>query len=747
MVTAARLLRILAPLIVSMTIIGSAGASSNGLFYNQTFEIEDADSGRRTIELDSSGNIYASFGSNLYKLDAEGILLHEHEFSNEITATAISPDYSKLAVTVRTATSGVDSIFVLSTGDLSTLVSNEVTRTNAYLLEWSPNGAELYANAPNNGILQLNKDTLEEETSYVGNHSSTMACLDVSETSGSVLTADTDGLIQLWNNDGDVLHHEIMLQSTIHDCQIGHNDEYFSISTPDNGIRKWTFSGSELKPIDINNVLHYELSSSPNTLFVHKSTPSQHILTYDVLNEQTLDTIMMFHTFDDYEVVLDQSGTIAQVYTNSKVDHIVIYGNEVQKEGVGESGTDTDGDGVPDSLDKDDDGDGIEDNWDLNCPDIGIPCELLPDEDFIRNIDILVNSTHISIVQTFTLNKAHSASIRDLARYSVDMNIKLSEEETQLFANSICGNMNEFDVGSSLASAITVGDASLNFSDMTCVVEDGMVLYPTSDRTSHIRYSINVLFEIEPNQQTDGLSVQIQNHRFNSDGSLTELSEQHPLSIHVYGDDITEQKYVPWHIQENQVSFTLVDKESNTESLDASSIFSSPVLLLFVLLGIVVLALIGVLFSRRQSERTNYDIVLDEDEDEDDYDESEEDEEFEDFDEEIEDDSDHIEEEVKNPRRQVPPRRTQTPTKRVPVRKKEVNDAQQLLQDSSDEVIRKRRARRSDHDTVRTKRRKLSDTSPVETEPRRRRAVKNNPQAEEDMDETLRKFVSDSPEE
>ena len=245
----------------------------------------------------------------------------------------------------------------------------------------------------------------------------------------------------------------------------------------------------------------------------------------------------------------------------------------------------------------------------------------------------------------------------------------------------------------------------------------------------------------------DGLSVQIQNHRFNSDGSLTELSEQHPLSIHVYGDDITEQKYVPWHIQENQVSFTLVDKESNTESLDASSIFSSPVLLLFVLLGIVVLALVGVLFSRRQSERTNYDIVLDEDEDEDDYDESEEDEEFEDFDEEIEDDSDHIEEEVKNPRRQVPPRRTQTPTKRVPVRKKEVNDAQQLLQDSSDEVIRKRRARRSDHDTVRTKRRKLSDTSPVETEPRRRRAVKNNPKAEEDMDETLRKFVSDSPEE
>ena len=745
MVTANRLLRILAPLFVSMVIIGSAGASSNGLFFNYTFEIEDADSGKRTIELDSDGNIYASFGTKLYKLDASGTLLHEHEFTNEITATAISPDYSKLAVTIRSGASGVDSIFVISAGDFSTLVSSDVTRTNAYLLEWSPNGAELYVNAPNNGMLQLNKDTLEEETSYVGNHSSAMACLDVSETSGAVLTADTDGLIQLWNNDGDVLHHEIVLQSTILDCQIGHNDEYFSISTPDNGIRKWTFSGSELKPIDINNAVHYELSSSPNTIFVHKSTPSQHILTYDVLNEQILDTILLFHTFDDYEVILDQSETIAKVYTNSKVDHIVVYGNEVQQDGVGESGIDTDGDGVPDSLDRDDDGDGIEDNWDLNCPDIGIPCELLPDEDFIRNIDISVNSTHVSIVQTFTLNKAHSASIRDLARYSMDMDIKLSEDEAQLFANSICGNMKGIEVGASLASSLSVGDASLNFSDMTCMVEEGMVLYPTSDRTSHIRYSINALFEIDPAQPTDGLTVQIQNHRFHSDGSLTELSEQHPLSIRVYGDGIIEQKYVPWHIQESQVSFTLVDKESNPESLDASSIISSPVLLLLILFGVVVLALIGVLFYRRQSERTNYDIVLDEDQE--DYDETEEDEEFEEFEEEEEDDSDHIEVEVNTPRRRVPPRRTQTPTKRVPVRKKEMNEAQQLLQDSSNEVVRKRRARRSEHDTVRTKRRKLSDTGPADVEPRRRRTVKKNPQTEEDMDETLRKFVSDSPEE
>ena len=80
-------------------------------------------------------------------------------------------------------------------------------------------------------------------------------------------------------------------------------------------------------------------------------------------------------------------------------------------------------------------------------------------------------------------------------------------------------------------------------------------------------------------------------------------------------------------------------------------------------------------------------------------------------------------------------------------RPKEANEAKQLLQESSKEVVRKRRARQSEHDTVRTKRRKLSDQQPVDAEPRRRRTVKKNPQSEDDMDETLRKFVSESPEE
>ena len=88
----------------------------------------------------------------------------------------------------------------------------------------------------------------------------------------------------------------------------------------------------------------------------------------------------------------------------------------------------------------------------------------------------------------------------------------------------------------------------------------------------------------------------------------------------------------------------------------------------------------------------------------------------------------------------------QTSSKRVTVQSKEVNQAQQLLQESSNEVVRKRRARRSDS-TVKSKRRKLSDVQSVDSQPRKRRAVKRKSQSDDQMDETLKRFVSESPEE
>ena len=501
---------------------------------------------------------------------------------------------------------------MLSTGDLSTLASSDTTQTNAYLLKWSPNGGVLFSNAPTNGIVQLNRDTLAVEATYQGNHSGSMTCIDVSSNIDMVLTADENGLIQLWDDDGGAIQQEIQLQSTILDCAFGNDDAYFSISTPTDGIRKWMLSGSELKPIELNGAEQYQFTENTNEIIALMMSPNPHFIFYDYLDEMILDNITMFHSFDDYVLLSNEDGTITNIMTNSKIDSIVNYSTSIQRTGVGESGIDTDGDGVPDSLDGDDDGDGIEDNWDLNCADVGISCELLPDENLIRSIDLNLNETRIIVQQTFTLNKATSASIRDLSRLSLDTDVRLSSEEAQLFADAVCSNLDQDTTSVTIAEKVSIENTSLNFVNMECSVEDGMTLVPSNDRTSHIRYSISVTYDFDTSISLDDIQVHVENHRFPAAGSMTELSDQHPIRITVSGPSIITKEYVPWHIQELQVTMDIEAVEAEGQKLSPKSILSSPIVIAVLLVGIFVIGFVAQRLYDRMSQ-SGYDIVLDDD--------------------------------------------------------------------------------------------------------------------------------------
>jgi hypothetical protein len=111
-----------------ITVIGSAGAApTTELFFKEALMVENADRGHRTVEVDSSLNIFASFGSNLYKIDPDGNVLQERIFDTEILATSLSVDESKLALTLRSTASNSDTLHVVSSSDLSTLISGDET--------------------------------------------------------------------------------------------------------------------------------------------------------------------------------------------------------------------------------------------------------------------------------------------------------------------------------------------------------------------------------------------------------------------------------------------------------------------------------------------------------------------------------------------------------------------------------------------------------------------------------------------
>ena len=717
--------------------------ADDSLFYHSSILIADDASGKNTVEIDSDGHVYASLGDTLYKFDAQGNILQERTFSSEILATSISPDDARLTLTLRSNSNGDDSVFVLSSSDLNTLVSSDATSTNAHLLEWSSNGASIFTNGPDEGLIQLNRETLEIDRTYSGNHTTNLVCFDVSNDAGNILTVDQDGLILLWDISTEQIVLEFQLMTTIHDCQIDSQGDFFSVSTSENGIRKWTFNGQELKSIDIDHAVAFGDSILPNTIVLHVTSPSPKIIVYDTINEVNVQEISMFHKFEDLALVYDEAGSIETIYTNSNAQHIVVYSNYFDRIGVGESGTDTDGDGIPDSLDNDDDGDGIEDNWDLNCQDIGISCELLPDEAFIRAIDLNVNTTHLSMKQSFTLNKQNSADIRDLSRLSMDNDVRLTEAEGQLFVDSICANMDATEVNLFLSSMLSVGNASLEFQEVYCSVEDGMVLTPANDEVSHIRYSITSVYSFSSNQNLDQLVLEVENHRFPASGSITELSEQHPMAIAITGDSITTQRYVPWHIQEENVYFTLEVTQEETNDISPQRLLNSPIFIALILVGFIGA---GVIVQRIYNHYTSseYEISFD-DEDEEEDDEEEDDDWY--HNEQEESSESEIDETISQKPQRTAPRKSRPKSKRVRVEKKEVNEAQKLLNEASNEVVRKRRARRTENNPVRTKRRKLSDAESNESTTKKRRVVKKKENSDARMDETLKRFVTDSPEE
>ena len=128
--------------------------------------------------------------------------------------------------------------------------------------------------------------------------------------------------------------------------------------------------------------------------------------------------------------------------------------------------------------------------------------------------------------------------------------------------------------------------------DRTCKVEEGMVFTPASDRLSHIRYSISSVYALSPNQNLDQISLTVNNHRFPSTGSITELSDQHPMRITLSGESVVEQRYVPWHIQEDQVSFTLELIEDENDEISPQQILNSPIFIGLILIGILGVGLV-----------------------------------------------------------------------------------------------------------------------------------------------------------
>ena len=704
-----------------------AGAGKSSLFFESTYESQLESQGYGAIELSDDGSrAHASFGNTLVEFSTSNqTTIQSKIFDQEILSIALSPDDLRLALTLRDGGAGEDTIYVLDSDTFNTKISSQATASNAVLVSWTDNGASLLTNHPAAGLIKMNREDLSIEAEYTGNFSTKMTCADISPSGTYIMGVDNTGLLIVWDSIGEYVHHEFSLDSSINDCSFDPNESMFSVSINANQIRKWTLSGSELRPLDTPGVNSYTWGSSGAFVHVHRTQMGEFLTTYDSSDSSTISEVALFHTFTDFEITESEDNSIDYAIFSSLTNHVVTYRTSHERIGVGESGSDYDGDGIPNSIDEDDDGDGIEDIWDLNCESSGsFSCELLPDEDYMRSMDLSLNSTVLLVKETFTLNKFDSSNIRDLSRYSLDTDVKLSSDEAMLFATSYCANIHEVNYSTSIENAIFIEGVSLQYISMECNVESGMELTQVDDDRTHIRYAITTSFNISGQLILSQNAIQILYQPTAVDGSITSLSEQHPMSVSISGQGYATDSFSPWFLQEETITLSLNEEvDFGDDALVDTSIFSTWWFISIIMISILVL---GYSAYKLLNRKDSYSIELNDDEHEDDDDES---------------DSEVIEdtsfEEIKDIEDQIPKSEDRTSRKKVPNRQRAVKT--KLVQNPV-RPARRSRVTSEDSPVKVSKRRRLVETE-IKPTVRKRRAVKQSIDVEdEEMSDALNRF-------
>ena len=434
--------------------------------------------------------------------------------------------------------------------DLNTMsLTEKQSSANAFPkgIAWSPDDNLLAVPNPNNGVDLLRISDMEIERSLSGGHNTDVSCIDFTSNGGHILTGDKSGRILMWNADGSSTNKQWEMNSEIASCAFDPTDTRVASLTVAGQLNTMSFAGGALQNATFDG--GSSLSWSSNGAYIHflEHGTSPIIQSLDASTFELVESTYMAHASTDLSYQENQLGLIEKAFLSTDTQHIAIYGNHAHPYGYGEAGADLDGDKIPDSLDDDDDGDAISDIWDNYCQDTGNmeDCARLPQEDRIRNVEFAINATHFTITDRIYLDIGLSSAIRNLSRIAIIDDLQLSQEETDLFAQSTCANTAHELKIQQWSEAITLSEGQLSDGDVTCNVHDGMTLTAQNDFKSHIGFEYIITFNIS-SPPTYPMVISVAEQPVATDASLTHLAEMHPIAMNVDAKNAEESPWVLW---------------------------------------------------------------------------------------------------------------------------------------------------------------------------------------------------------
>lgn len=449
-------------------------------------------SGSSEITYSSDGSlIAAAFNSNVVIINTQyRTFIKDISIGNKILSLAFSDDDSSLLVGLESPFMSTLAMAIYDTSTWDRIGVNEDGKevSDISILPNTP----IFASAnENNGVSEYYiNDSTNTISTFDGQHTDDVTCLDHSPNGKQLVTGGKDGNVFLWNRTSTLVDVSWQVGFGITDCSISPDGTQLAWITNSLLQVRSVPGGEFITTLNlVGTSFQLEWAENGEELWVLIESSTELISIFDTTDYSTIKTFELGHKVTKFT----KSPTISEFMVTTNTGILTAFRESPWEPYSGLPGTDLDGDGTPDNYDGDDDGDGLGDDFEYSC-DEGSDCHTHPDPDLIRQVSITINKNKIIIQDKYQMNSSISAPIRELASSAISSDGYVSQGEAIKMERMFCSGTNANQIGLDWNEAVKFDNSATIETTVLCDAKLGLA--NTEKHDSRTRIELRWFIEI-----------------------------------------------------------------------------------------------------------------------------------------------------------------------------------------------------------------------------------------------------------